>query len=85
MPYRPTTDRRVGWRITEDRDIKSTVAGRESSGVGGIRADAMVVPLCIADDAAASSTTTHPTGLERRGLFLMWEVGLCCDSVPEIG
>ena len=68
-----------------DRDTESTVAVHESSGVDGIRSDATVVPLWTAADAAASLTATHPTGLEWRGLFLMWEVGSCCDSVPELG
>ena len=27
----------------------------------------------------------QPTGLERSSLFLMWEIGSCCDSVPELG
>ena len=27
----------------------------------------------------------HPTGLERSCLFLMREVGACCDSVPDFG
>ena len=36
-----------------DRVAKSAVAGRQSSGVGGIRADAAVVPLWTAADAAA--------------------------------
>ena len=34
---------------------------------------------------AATSTATHPTGLERSCLFLMREVGSCCDSVPNFG
>ena len=68
-----------------DRDTESTVAGRKSSGVDGIRADAMVVPLWTAAAAATSSTATHPTGLEWRSLFFMWEIGSCCDSVPELG
>ena len=68
-----------------DRDTESTVAGRMSSGVDGSRADATVVPLWTAADADVSSTATHPTGLERRRLFFMWEIGSCCDSVPELG
>ena len=32
----------------------------------------------------APSTATHLTGLERSGVFLMWEVGSCCDSVPRL-
>ena len=67
-----------------DRDTESTVAGRKSSGVDGIRADATVVPLWTAADAAASSTATHPMGLERRSLFFMWETGSCRDLVPEL-
>ena len=67
------------------RDTESPVAGRESSRVGGIRENATVVPLWTTANAAATSTATHPTGLERRCLFLMWEVGSCCDSVPDFG
>ena len=61
-----------------------TVAGRRSSGVGGIGIDDTVVPLWTATDAAAPSTTTHLTGLERCGVFLMWEVGSCGDSMPRL-
>ena len=68
-----------------DRDTESNIAGRESSGVDGIRADATVVPLSTTAGAAASSAATLPTGLERRNLFFMWEIGSCCDSVPELG
>ena len=39
--------------VPSDRVAKSTVASRQSSGVGGIRADAAVVPLWTAADAAA--------------------------------
>ena len=48
-----------------DRVAKSAVAGRQSSGVGGIRADA------------------PRQRLEWCGVFLMWEVGSCCDSLPK--
>ena len=47
--------------------------------------DATVVPLWTTTDEAAASATTHPTGLEQSGLFLMREVGSCCDSVPDFG
>ena len=60
------------------RDTESPVAGCESSGVGGIRENATVIPLWTTANTAA--TSTHPTRLERRCLFLMWEVGSCCDS-----
>ena len=71
---------------SSDRDTESAVAGRQSSGVGGIRAYSYVavVPLWTAADSAAPSTATHPTGLERCGVFLMWEVGSCCDSLPKL-
>ena len=67
------------------RDTESSVAGHESSGVGGIGEDAPVVPLWTTANKAATSTATHPTGLERSCLFLMREVGSCCDSVPDFG
>ena len=67
------------------RDTESSVAGRESTGVGGIGEDAPVIPLWTTANEAATSTATHPTGLERSCLFLMWEVGSCCDSVPDCG
>ena len=66
-------------------DTESSVAGHESSGVGGIGEDAMVVPLWTTASEAATSAATHQTGLERSCLFLMWEVGSCCDSVPGFG
>ena len=64
---------------------ESSIAGRESSGVGGIGEDATVVPLWTTANEAATSTATHPTGLERSCLFLMREFGACCDSVPDFG
>ena len=67
------------------RDTESSIAGRESSGVGGIGEDATVVPLWTTANEATTSTATHPTGLERSCLFLMREVGSCCDSVPDFG
>ena len=62
-----------------------SIAGHESSGVGGIGEDATVVPLWTTANEAATSTATHPTGLEWSCLFLMREVGSCCDSVPDFG
>ena len=55
----PPTPRREVVTASGGRDTGSTVAGRESSGVGVIRADAAVVPLWTAADAAASSTTKN--------------------------
>ena len=63
-------------------NVESSSSGRESSGVGGIGKDVTVVSLGTTATEAATSTTTRPTGLERSGVFLMWEVGSCCDSVP---
>ena len=34
--------------------------------------------------AAASATATRPTRLDRRGVFLLWEVGSCSDTLPEL-
>ena len=67
------------------RDTESSVSGRESSGVGGTGKDATVVSLWTTTTEAATSTATHPTGLERSRVFLMREVGSCCDSLPELG
>ena len=69
---------------SSDRDTESAVAGRQSPGIGGIRADVAVVPLWTAANEADPSTATHLTGLERCGVFLMWEVGSCCDSLPKL-
>ena len=41
----------------------------------------MVVSLRTTTTEAA----TRPTGLKRSGVFLMWEVGSCCDPVPKLG
>ena len=66
-----------------DRVTKSAIAGRQSSGVGGIRADAAVVPLWTAADAAAPRQ--RPIRRDWNGVvFLMWEVWSCCDSLPEL-
>ena len=71
--------------VSGGRDTESSVAGRESSGVGGIGEEATVVPLWTTANEAATSAATHPTGLERSCLFLMREIGSCCDSVPDFG
>ena len=71
--------------VSGGRDTESSVSGPESSGVGGIGKDVTVVSLGTKTAEAATSTVTHPTGLERSRVFLMWEVGSCCDSVPELG
>ena len=59
-PGNPNTGRggsvpRLGEVVTvaSDRVTKSAIADRQSSGVGGIRADAAVIPLWTAADAAA--------------------------------
>ena len=64
---------------------ESSASGRESSGVGGIGKDATAVSLGTTTTEAATSTATRPTGLEWSGVFLMWEVGSCCDPVPKLG
>ena len=70
-------------------NTKSSASGCKSSGVGGFGNDAMVVSFRTtareAATEAASSTATCPTALERSDVFLMWEVGSCCDSVPKLG
>ena len=35
--------------------------------------------------AAAATTATHPMRLERGGVFLLWEVRSCSNTVPELG
>ena len=65
-------------------NTESSASGRESSGVSGIGKDATVVSLGKTAEAA-TSTVTRPMGLERSGVFLMWEVGSCCDLVPKLG
>ena len=35
--------------------------------------------------AATAATATRPTRLERSSVFLLWEVGSCSNTVPELG
>ena len=66
-------------------DTESSAAGCESSRVGGIGKDVTVVSLRTTTTVTAAVTATRPTGLERSGVFLMWEVGSCSNTVPELG
>ena len=59
------------------RDSESSVAGRESSGVDGIREDATVIPLWAAANAAASSSDGTGTAwfVFRVGSLVMLRLG----------
>ena len=65
-------------------ETQSSASARESSGVGGIVKKATVVSLGTTSTEAATSTATCPTELQWSGVFLMWEVGSCCDPLPKI-
>ena len=62
--------------------------GRESSGAGGIGTDVAVISFGTttteATAATAATAATCPTRLERSGVFLVWEVGSCSNTVPEL-
>ena len=61
-------------------------SGRKSSGAGGIGTDVAVIPFgTTTTTAATAATATRPTRLERSGVFLLWEVGSCSNTVPELG
>ena len=63
-----------------DTTHKSSAAGRKASGAGGIGTDVAVIPF-----GTTTTTATRPTRLERSGVFFLWEVGSCSNTVPEFG
>ena len=67
-------------------NTESSTSGCESSSTDGIGTDVALIPRGTAPTSAtAAATATRPTGLERRGVFLLWEVGSCSNTMPELG
>ena len=67
-------------------DTESSASGRESSRAGGIGKYVVVVSLgTTTTTEAAATTATRPTRLEQSGVFLMWEVESCSNTVPKLG
>ena len=67
-------------------NTESSTSGCESSSTDGIGTDVALIPRGTAlTTATAAATATRPTRLERRGVFLLWEVGSCSNTMPELG
>ena len=67
-------------------DTESSAPGRESSGAGGIGTDVAVISFGTTTmTEATTATATRTTRLERSGVFLVWEVGSCSNTMPELG
>ena len=70
---------------TGDGNTESSTSGCESSSTDIIRMDDALIPRGTAPTTAtATATATRPTRLERRGVFLLWEVGSCSNTMPEL-
>ena len=71
--------------LTGDGDTESSTSGYESSSADRVRADDALISLgTTPTTATVTATATLPTGLERRGLFLLREVGACSNTLPEL-
>ena len=75
----------LAYVVGDSDNISETTWVSPPESVGLEKMFNMVVSLGTTTTEAATSTATRPTGLERSCVFLMWEVGSCCDSVPELG
>ena len=72
--------------IPEVPVVEKLLQRRESFGAVGIGKDVAVISLgTTTTTEAAVATATRPTRLERSDVFLMWEVGSCSNTVPELG
>ena len=70
---------------TGDGNTESSTSGCESSSTDRIRTDDALIPRgTVPTTATARATATRPTRLERRGVFLLWEVGSCSNTMPEL-
>ena len=71
---------------TGEGNTESSTCGCESSSADGIGTDVALIPRRTAPTiAAATATATRPKRLDRRGVFLLWEVGSCSNTLPELG
>ena len=70
---------------TGEGDTESSTCGCEPSSADGFEIDVTLLPRRPAPTTvAASAKATRPTRLDRRGVFLLWEVGSCSDTLPEL-
>ena len=66
-------------------DTESTNRSREPPSDDDIGADVTLLPRWTAPATAATSVTaTLPTRLDRRDVFLLWEVGSCSVTLSEL-
>ena len=74
-----------GQIVTETGDGNTDLfpSGCESSSTGRIRTVDVLVHRGTAP-ATAMATATRPVGLERRVMFLLWAVGSCSNTMPEL-
>ena len=70
---------------TRDGDTELSLSGCESSSTDIIRTvDVLVHRGTAPATATATATATRPAGLERCVMFLLWEVGSCSNTMPEL-
>ena len=64
---------------------ESATRGCKPSSTDGTGADVALFPRWTAPAATtASATVTYPTGLDRRGLFLLWKGRSYGDVLPQL-
>ena len=62
-----------------------STCGCELSSADKIGTDVALLPRRTAPmTAAATATATRPTRLDRRGVFLLWKVWSCSDTLSEL-
>ena len=70
---------------TGDGNTELSPSSCESSSTDIIRTvDVLVHRETAPATATATATATRPAGLERRVMFLLWEVGPCSNTMPEL-
>ena len=83
-PEVPAVEKLLQQMVKETQNRPPAVV--ESSSADGIGTDVALIPRRTAPTiAAATATATRPKRLERRGVFLLWEVWSCSNTLPELG
>ena len=76
---------KLSQQLVRESSTESSTCGCELSSTDGFGTDVTLFPRRPAPTTgAASAKATRPTRLDRRGVFLLWEVGSCSDTLPEL-
>ena len=87
QPAPESGDIRHGKTVTTagEGGTKSATRGCKTASTDDTGTDVALFPRWTASTAKAASTTaTHATRLDRRGLFLMWKVRSYSDTLPQL-